>query len=69
MQNPKMLAEKIAVLLEDPALRLSMGQKGKERFLDHFTVRQFEKNINRTFQRILNGETTPAGKASVPVVK
>jgi len=39
------LAEKIAVLIQDPVLRTQMGQAGKVRFESLFTIGSFEENI------------------------
>ncbi len=53
-QNAQMLAEKIALLLKDKDLRIEMGKKGYERFINNFTLDQFITNINKTFQDILS---------------
>lgn len=52
-QNAQMLAEKIAILLKDKDLRMKMGMKGYDRFLNNFTVNHFENKMNATFQAIL----------------
>ena len=52
-QNPEMLADKIAILLENKNLRIEMGRKGHEKFINNFTLAHFEKNMNKTFQSIL----------------
>ncbi len=52
-QNAQMLAEKIAILLNDKDLRIKMGKKGYERFLNNFTLNHFESNMNTTFHAIL----------------
>jgi glycosyltransferase involved in cell wall biosynthesis len=48
-----MLADKIAILLENKNLRIEMGRKGHEKFINNFTLAHFEKNMNKTFQSIL----------------
>jgi len=53
-QNPRMLADKIALLLTDKKLRLQMGKKGYVQFNQNYTLAQFEKNLNKTFQSILD---------------
>lgn len=53
-QNPQMLADKISVLLNDQKLRVSMGKKGYERFIGHYTLQHFESNINTIFQTVVN---------------
>lgn len=52
-QNPQMLADKIAILLNDNNLRRMMGKKGYERFINNYTLEHFENNLNRTFRTIL----------------
>jgi glycosyltransferase involved in cell wall biosynthesis len=52
-QNAEMLAAKIAVLLTDRALISEMGKKGRERFINNFTLSHFEKNLNITFKTVL----------------
>ncbi len=51
-QNPQMLADKIAVLLENKELRTAMGKRGYERFTNNFALQHFEYNLHRTFQKI-----------------
>lgn len=53
-QNAKMLADKIGVLLNDKELRIAMGKKGYERFINNYTLQHFESNITATFQNIIN---------------
>jgi glycosyltransferase involved in cell wall biosynthesis len=52
-QNSEMLAEKIDILLKNKNLRMRMGKKGYERFINNFTLNHFESNLNKTFQSIL----------------
>jgi len=52
-QNAQMLSEKIAILLKDKYLRIEMGKKGYERFMNNYTLRHFEDNMYNTFQSIL----------------
>lgn len=49
-----MLAEKIAVLLDNPELGIEMGKKGAARFNEYFTLDHFEKNVNNTLHSILS---------------
>lgn len=53
-QNAHMLADKIAILLNDKDLRVEMGLKGFERFINNFTLDQFCEKLTITFQTILN---------------
>jgi glycosyltransferase involved in cell wall biosynthesis len=55
-RNPDMLAERIALLLNDNDLRLKMGMKGYERFMNNFTISHFENKLNDTFQTILDNK-------------
>jgi len=54
VQNTEMLVEKIASLLKNKDLRMEMGKKGYERFINNFTLNHFENNINKTFKAILS---------------
>jgi len=51
-RNVPMLADKIAVLIKDKNLRIDMGKKGYERFINNYTLQHFEENINRAFETI-----------------
>ena len=51
--DPLALAEKIEFLLERPDLRLIMGQKGRERFLQKYSYQKFEKTFVQTLMKIL----------------
>lgn len=53
-QNVTMLAEKIRILLEDEDLRIQMGAKGYERFLNNYTLQHFEVNMLKAFKTILS---------------
>lgn len=45
------LAEKIALLLKDENLRIEMGKKGKEKFLNNYTYEIIEKRIVEVFKK------------------
>ena len=53
-QNAQMLADKIAILLKDKNLRIEMGKKGYERFINNYTLNHFENSMNNIFQTILD---------------
>jgi glycosyltransferase involved in cell wall biosynthesis len=53
-ENANILAEKIAVLLTDESKRMRMGENGRRRFLNNYTLEHFENNINQVFNHILN---------------
>jgi len=42
--DPKILAEKISYLLDNPSLRDEMGENARQRFLDKF---ELNKNIEK----------------------
>lgn len=56
-QNIQILANKIAILLDNKVLRNDIGKKGYERFIDNYTLRHFEHKICDVFDVILT--TTP----------
>jgi glycosyltransferase involved in cell wall biosynthesis len=53
-ENANMLAEKIAVLLKDVSKMKTMGENGRRRFVNNYTLEHFENNIDQVFNRILN---------------
>lgn len=53
-ENHFQLAEKIEILLNDYDLRVRMGNKGYERYLENYTFKHFESNMLRTFQKIIS---------------
>jgi len=52
-RNVKQLEDKLEILLKDQQLRVDMGRRGHEAFLNHFTVQHFEKNLKKVFDSIL----------------
>jgi glycosyltransferase involved in cell wall biosynthesis len=52
-KNAQMLADKIAILLKNNDLRIKMGNKGYQRFINNYTLNHFENNMIRTFNAIL----------------
>jgi glycosyltransferase involved in cell wall biosynthesis len=48
-QKLDLLAEKLRELVQNPDLRYSMGQKGRERFLQEFTVDIFRERLRQIF--------------------
>ena len=52
-QNAQILADRIGILLKDKKLRIEMGEKGHERFMNNYTLDRFCNNMNKTFQDIL----------------
>jgi glycosyltransferase involved in cell wall biosynthesis len=52
-QNAQILADKIAILLRDRDLRIEMGKKSFQQFINNYTLSLFENNMMRTFNAIL----------------
>jgi len=52
-QSPKKMADKLAELIEDPPLCVSLGKMGRSRYLDNFTKEHFERHFTITLQEIL----------------
>jgi len=52
-KNPKQIAEKIVLLLENKKLREQMGRKGRERFLRYYAKDRFIKRLCRVFDEVL----------------
>jgi glycosyltransferase involved in cell wall biosynthesis len=54
-QDPFSLAKKMKELLFDEGLRLTLGKKAQEKFFACFTLEQFEKRMNETFEALVRG--------------
>ena len=52
-ENPQQLADKIEFLLNNPETRSNMGKEGRKKFLEKYTLLQFEENIKTVFTDIL----------------
>jgi len=50
---PGTIAEALRKLFADPELRKSMGQAGRERVLEQFTVKQYVSNIQALYEDVL----------------
>ena len=53
-QQPLALAEKIDYLIDHPELCRAMGEAGKKKFKEEFTLERFENRINKMFNIIIN---------------
>lgn len=53
-ENAEMLAEKIALLVKDKDLRKNMGENGHNRYINNYTLDQFESNLYNTLQQVMN---------------
>jgi sugar transferase (PEP-CTERM/EpsH1 system associated) len=52
-QDPEVLAQAITRLLRDPGLRYRMGQAGRERVAQRFTVERMVEQTERLYERLL----------------
>jgi glycosyltransferase involved in cell wall biosynthesis len=53
-KNTQLLVDKIAILLKDKNMRIEMGKSGFVRFMENYTIEQYEKNMLKIFQSILS---------------
>jgi len=51
--DPKAIAKKIVLLLQDDDLRRRMGQASRERFLEHYALDRWANDMVRVFQGVL----------------
>ena len=49
------LAEKIEILINNKNLRIQMGDAGRKKFLEKYTLDKFEQNLLKVFGEIVNG--------------
>ena len=52
-RNAEALAEKLALLINNPELCIKMGEAGKNRFNNFFTVEKFEKNLSDILKKAI----------------
>lgn len=52
-KSPDEIAEKLKLLIADPALRTRMGKKSREFYLDKFTETRMVENFSRAFDTII----------------
>ncbi len=50
IKDPDAVADRLRRLIADPDLRHRMGQQGRARYLDRYTVAKYHERINRVFQ-------------------
>jgi len=51
--NPIQIAEKIELLLNNPELREKMGQAGRKKYLENYTLDIFERRLVNVFKQVL----------------
>ncbi|WP_100629629.1 glycosyltransferase [Algoriphagus formosus] len=51
--SPESLAEKIQILIEQPELRQEMGEKGKQRALEHFSAERYCREVENLYLELL----------------
>lgn len=51
--NPEQLADKIEILIIKPELRKEMGEKGRKKYLENYTLEKFEQNIINVFLNVI----------------
>jgi len=51
-KDPDALFEKLKHLLADPDLRIEMGQKGKDRIYEYFTIDRMEKEYLNLYDSV-----------------
>jgi glycosyltransferase involved in cell wall biosynthesis len=60
-QNADELADRLEILLRDENLRKAMGQRGRERYLRHFTEEQYLQGLRNVFLEVASSD----GESSV----
>lgn len=60
-RDPEALADALARLVADTELRRSMGRRGREIFLEGFTVERVVRETLRVYEDLLGGGIRPAG--------
>ena len=58
VNNPYELGQGIIRLLENPALMNSMGQNGRQHFIDTFNYAEYIRHINNLFEEIISQPVT-----------
>lgn len=52
IKNAQAVADKLEILIKDPELMLSMGQKGRNKYLENFRIDIFYKKMNKVFNEL-----------------
>jgi glycosyltransferase involved in cell wall biosynthesis len=57
-QDSTALADKLQVLIDDPALRRQMQENGRRVYLQEYTIEQFHRNMEAVFLSLVPGAKT-----------
>ena len=57
MGDADAMAQAICQLLADPAAAAELGRRGRQRVLDHFTIDQAARKVERVYDLLLSGES------------
>jgi len=52
--RPDQIADKLDVLIKSPELRKQMGEAGRKKYLQRYTLEKFERNMKNVFEDILS---------------
>ena len=55
-KSPQQIAVKTELLINNPGLRKKMGEAGKKKYLEQYTLDKFENNLKKVFEEILSRE-------------
>jgi len=58
------VADRLATLIQQPDLRVAMGEKGRERFLERFTLDKFDAGIGSIFEKVLQRDSVASRSAA-----
>ncbi|MDH7516124.1 MAG: glycosyltransferase family 4 protein [Bacteroidota bacterium] len=61
-QQPRALAEACTVLCRDPAQRKRMGERGRERFLERFTLPRMARDIEEVYKKAVAERAGRSGR-------
>jgi glycosyltransferase involved in cell wall biosynthesis len=54
IRDPAALAEALSALIGDPERRIKLGEAGRRRYVELFTMKQFERNISEALLSLQN---------------
>ena len=52
MGDAPAMAEAICALLTDPVAARAMGERGRERVMEHFTIEQSARKVTEVYERV-----------------